>query len=238
LNLYSKTLDAESCEYWIHHEGRFKYITHLISDLIDDAQRSGCKIERVLDIGNSYQTMMINRIWPGLHIDTMGFLAERYRPSGETKHYGYDLNDAHYPERWISLDKNEKYDLILFLEVIEHLYTAPEKILDFLGSILKPGGYIIIQTPNAASLIKRLRLLFGENPYERIRKDRMNPGHFREYTEQEIRDIAMHSGFSVKALHMTDYFVEITTAEKICRGISKILPPTFKTGMTVVLRML
>jgi SAM-dependent methyltransferase len=236
LSLYAQTLDEESAQYWLDHEQRFRFVTLLFGGLLEALQQSNCKPERVLDIGNSYQTMMVNRIWPELRIDTLGFLAERYAPTGETTHHGYDLNDAYYPQRWLTIEENKKYDIIFFLEVIEHLYTAPESILVFLASLLKPGGCIVIQTPNAASLIKRLRLLFGENPYELIRNDRKNPGHFREYTKREIEDLAKKSGFSVKDLQMIDYFVENTLAEKACHVLSKVLPDTFKTGMTVVLK--
>ncbi|MFT4519113.1 MAG: SAM-dependent methyltransferase [Halioglobus sp.] len=237
LTRYSKTLDAESSQYWINHGERFCYITQLFGEILEELQASSSTLERVLDIGNSYQTMMINEVWPQLQIDTMGFFAERYAPNGPTRHYDYDLNDTYFPEKWLAIEEPEKYDIIFFLEVIEHLYTSPKSVLDFLRSILKPGGHLVIQTPNAASLIKRLRLLFGENPYELIRNDRMNPGHFREYTKQEITELANKSGFVVKDLRMTDYFVENTFAEKVCGRVAKILPQTFKTAMTVVLKV-
>ena len=233
---YSKSLDNESANYWQFHHKRFKYITRVTGNLINELDRSGCNVERILDVGNSFQTLMISQLRPDLQIDTVGFLAERYKPDGITKHYSFDVNDAYYPDRWIVLDKNSRYDIILFLEVIEHLYTAPEQVLSFLGSLLKPDGIIVIQTPNAASLINRLRLLFGENPYELIRSDRMNPGHFREYTKLEITKLANQSGFLVKDLFMMDYFPVNTIAEKVCQQAAKILPATFRTGMTVILR--
>ena len=75
-------------------------------------------------------------------------------------------------------------------EVIEHLYTAPEIVLKCIKKIIKQNGYFIIQTPNAASLSKRMKLMFqGRNPYEMIRVDHNNPGHFREYTVDELEKI-------------------------------------------------
>jgi SAM-dependent methyltransferase len=236
MELYSKSLDTESANYWQFHHKRFTYITRETGNLISELERSGCNVERILDVGNSFQTLMISQLRPDLEIDTLGYLAERYRPVGITKHYNFDVNDAYYPDRWIVLGKDSRYDIILFLEVIEHLYTAPEQVLSFLGSLLKPDGLIVIQTPNAASLINRLRLLFGENPYELIRSDRMNPGHFREYTKLEITKLANQSGFVVEELFMMDYFPTFTLAEKICQLAAKILPATFRTGMTVILK--
>ncbi len=215
---------------------RFKYITRLTGELIDNLEQSGSNVERILDVGNSFQTLMINRVRPDLQMDTLGFLDERYRPEGTTKHYDFDLNDSYYPDRWPVSEERKKYDIILFLEVIEHLYTAPEQVLAFLDSFLKPHGFIVIQTPNAAALISRARLFFGRNPYDPIRTNRMNPGHFREYTKREIAEQAHRSGFIVSDLIMMDYFQQTTVIEKICLKVAKLLPATFKTGMTVVLR--
>jgi len=236
LEPYAKILDHEATKYWELHNKRFKYITRLTGELIEKLTLSGCSVERILDIGNSFQTLMINRVKPDLQVDTMGFLDGRYKPDGPTKHYDFDLNDAYYPDRWLLLEEQEKYDIILFLEVIEHLYTAPEQVLSFLGSFLKPHGFIVIQTPNAAALISRARLLFGRNPYDPIRTNRTNPGHFREYTKLEMINHAQQSGFVVHDLIMMDYFQQTTVAEKFCLSVAKVLPATFRTGMTVILR--
>ncbi len=236
LEHYAKKLDHEATKYWEYNNKRFKYITRLTGELIDKLERSGCSVERILDVGNSFQTLMINRVRPDLQVDTMGFLDGRYKPNGTTMHHDFDLNDAYYPDRWLVSEDQKKYDIILFLEVIEHLYTAPEQVLGFLGSFLKPHGFIVIQTPNAAALISRFRLFFGRNPYDPIRTNRMNPGHFREYTKLEMANHAQQSGFIVHDLIMMDYFQQTTLAEKVCLGIAKILPATFRTGMTVILR--
>src|SRR5262245_52900420 len=101
---YSKTLDLESTSYWHFHQERFKFTTRLADRLISNPKRANCPVEKILDIGNSYQTIMINRIRPNVEIDTLGYLAERYKPGGTTRHFQFDLNDAYYPERWIKLE--------------------------------------------------------------------------------------------------------------------------------------
>jgi len=120
------------------------------------------------------------------------------------RQYHFDLNDSQDQRQWRS--DLGPYDLIVFAEVIEHLYTAPERVLRFLHSLLAPGGALILQTPNAAALRKRLKLLAGRNPYERIRPDRSNPGHFREYTVAELLGILGQTGFSVRKTWMRYYF--------------------------------
>ena len=62
------------------------------------------------------------------------------------------------------------------------------------------GGVLVVQTPNAVSLPRRLAMLGGRNPYELIREDATNPGHFREYTAAELRRYAAVAGLAVESL--------------------------------------
>jgi SAM-dependent methyltransferase len=66
-------------------------------------------------------------------------------------------------------------DCAVFTEVIEHLhyYYVPQ-VLSEINKSLKPGGYLILTTPNIASLLRRLRLLLGRQPIYLY--------HVREYT--------------------------------------------------------
>ena len=59
--------------------------------------------------------------------------------------------------------KNESFDTILMNAVIEHL-IAPISTLKYLASLLKPGGRIVIITPNIAKWTRRIKLLFGFFP--------------------------------------------------------------------------
>lgn len=54
-------------------------------------------------------------------------------------------------------------DLVFFLEAIEHV-MEPGKVLENLHRSLKPGGYLIISTPNYASWVRRLKMFFGVIP--------------------------------------------------------------------------
>jgi SAM-dependent methyltransferase len=56
--------------------------------------------------------------------------------------------------------RGQKFDLILLLDVIEHM-TEPEKFLHEASSLLTPGGIILVSVPNVAHWSVRLPLLFG-----------------------------------------------------------------------------
>jgi 2-polyprenyl-3-methyl-5-hydroxy-6-metoxy-1,4-benzoquinol methylase len=59
-------------------------------------------------------------------------------------------------------------DCAVFTEVIKHLYYyyVPQ-VLSEINKSLKPGGYLILTTPNIASFFRRLRLILGKQPIYR-----------------------------------------------------------------------
>lgn len=98
-----------------------------------------------------------------------------------------DLYNGRFP--W----PNNFFNFIIFSEVIEHLIPAyVPLILREMKRILKKDGWILITTPNIASLLKRINLLFGKNPIEfDLRFHQMATfGHIREYTMRELISIA------------------------------------------------
>jgi hypothetical protein len=130
--------------------------------------------------------------------------------------------------------------------VIEHLYTSPKLVLGFLRRLVSPSGVLLIQTPNAVSLTKRVKLLAGAHPYEKIRETARNPGHFREYTAGELREYAAASGFEVLHCRHYNYFdfrFSSHAGSSTPRWIEAMkyvalhwVPPSLKPGISLVLR--
>jgi len=162
------------------------------------------KSASVLDIGRSRLSAALLGYYD--QISTLGLnldVTQNYAHSAgweppPGKHYAghivCDLN-AIAPQCLLQVEK--RFDLVVFAEVIEHLYAAPETVLAWLRELLKSDGLILCTTPNAASLPKRVKLLFGRNPFERLRGDLNNPGHIREYTRAELFELGRLAGLDV-----------------------------------------
>jgi len=75
-------------------------------------------------------------------------------------------------------------DCAVFTEVIEHYIPH---VLSEINKSLKPGGYLILTTPNIASLFRRLRLILGKQPIYRY--------HVKEYTMPEVLTMLKEAGF-------------------------------------------
>lgn len=80
----------------------------------------------------------------------------------------------------------EKFDLILMLDVLEHM-TDPFTFLKELRSYVAPGATLLISVPNVAHWSIRLQLLFGIFHYtDRGILDRT---HFQFFTRRRVRDL-------------------------------------------------
>lgn len=108
-----------------------------------------------------------------------------------------DLNQGKIPF------KDDFFDLVVFSEVLEHLYCSPLKILQEVKRVLKKKGVCLLTTPNATSGLNRFRLLFGVNIFAKMEsvldeKDGIYAPchwHHREYTMRELKTLAISSGF-------------------------------------------
>lgn len=224
----------EQKKYLQIHEPRFQKVLDLVRTL---ELNSGSDI---LDIGPSMLTSMLRKTYEDYNVYTFGIVGEGkdggHLPANiinKEKHFEYDLNDTSNRETWPA---PRLFDVIICAEVIEHLYTSPEYVLQFFNSLLAPQGTLILQTPNAAALIKRLTLLAGRNPYELIRKNEKNPGHFREYTVDELIDFVEKAGFTIQSVFLENYFRLYPRTYKVVsyRILQRILGRNWWDGITLV----
>ncbi|NKI40822.1 class I SAM-dependent methyltransferase [Streptomyces physcomitrii] len=95
-------------------------------------------------------------------------------------------------------------DAVLFSEVIEHL-VDPDSALDELRRVLRPGGHLMLSTPNLAAWYNRALLLAGVQPvfsevslrgiYGRPGSEVV--GHLRLATARALAELVRARGFEV-----------------------------------------
>ncbi|MET9907470.1 class I SAM-dependent methyltransferase [Streptomyces sp. NPDC006476] len=98
-------------------------------------------------------------------------------------------------------------DAVLFSEVIEHL-VDPDAALDEIRRVLRPGGHLMLSTPNLAAWYNRALLAAGVQPVfseVSLRGIHGRPGtevvgHLRLYTARALREFVTASGFEVVRL--------------------------------------
>jgi len=155
--------------------------------------------ERLLDIG----------CWNG------GFL-ENVREAGLNREVeGVDLVEAGVAaavKRGLSarvVDLNREplpfpdahFDGISLLAVLEHVFD-PYFTLGEVRRVLRPGGELVVDVPNAGSLTNRLRLLFGRIPVTSADAG-WDGGHLHYFTRHALDRLLDGEGFDVRARRTT-----------------------------------
>jgi len=98
--------------------------------------------------------------------------------------------------------KSDSFNIILFTEILEHMRLNPLYALNESFRVLKPGGKLILSTPNITP-ISRIRFLMGKpyqgNPVEEFKKlDWLgHMGHIRLYSYEEVCSFLESSGFTI-----------------------------------------
>ncbi len=136
-----------------------------------------------------------------------GKAGEQHRRSvtsenGETFECTVDLFDAE-KDRFPYADAY--FDTVLCCELLEHLTADPLFMLGEINRILKPGGHLVLTTPNLASLRSIAGILQGYHPqlfsaYIRPRNGVVDARHAREYTPKELGRLLEDAGFEVTLL--------------------------------------
>jgi glycosyltransferase involved in cell wall biosynthesis/SAM-dependent methyltransferase len=122
----------------------------------------------------------------------------------EIDHFDAEKDRFPYPD--------EHFSTVLCCELIEHLFEDPMHMMSEINRILKPGGHLVLTTPNVAALRGISAILLGYHPgfFHAYIKPAADSGevdarHNREYTPREIHRLLDTSGFAVARLETGEF---------------------------------
>lgn len=147
----------------------------------------------------------------GCYYGPAGHVEERCIQSsdGEQFHCKIELFDAE-KDRFPYSD--EYFSTVLCCELAEHLTEDPMYMMSEINRILRPGGHLVLTTPNIGSLRAIAAILAGYHPgffpaYIRPRVEGEEPEarHNREYTPREVALLFQNSGFEVTLLETGEF---------------------------------
>jgi len=225
------TVPPEAKAYFEYHRRRYAMLARLVRDLANKVKDD--RPARVTIIGPGYEVPIISLV-ADVEIVTVG-LGESSVVDGR-RHIQFDL-------RWlldgVAVPDLEPADILLLCEVIEHLPYPPEIALSAFIPKVRVGGALVIQTPNAARLDARMKLLAGKNPFELLRSSLENPGHYREYTVADMERMALGTNLSVDSVTCHNYLNgggRHPIVHKAYVRFESVVPTTLREGITAVLR--
>lgn len=186
---------AGEIAYMKEHAYRFRWITENLP--------ASSESLRIIDIGPTPHTLKIKELYAHYEIaalDRTELLQERLNAVG-VQLKTCNLDDEPIPFA------SDSFDVVIFTEVLEHIFAPPSEVLREVGRILRKGGKLLLSVPNIARLMNRLKLLFGITPLKHpditMQKNWIHGhGHVHEYTVKEITGLLAACGFQIARMDM------------------------------------
>lgn len=225
--------DKQGFYSWDHNsfsQDRVKKLTKELSDKLSSSKKL-----KILDLGSG----------------TGDFIFQIAQSFPQHEYYGCDLAKTVISQNkknkkiinWSVQDinkttyKNNFFDIVIAGEVIEHLSDTDSFIKD-IYRVLKPKGLLYLTTPNLASWLDRLTLLFGLQPFSTevsnvsrtfgresfykmlgLPDDSESAGHLRCFTKNALFSVLTH--FKLKPIKDIPCHVHNILPNKI---ITRFLP--------------
>ena len=110
------------------------------------------------------------------------------------------------------------YDAACCLEVIEHVEDQ-WALMRELRAIVRPGGTVIVSTPNTTSFLSRLLFLLRGRFHQFDEVD-LSYGHIAPITSFELEHIATSVGLRVEAVRSSGYLPVFDISEPSAKGVA------------------
>ncbi|HKA30153.1 MAG TPA: methyltransferase domain-containing protein, partial [Candidatus Binatia bacterium] len=155
---------------WEDDSRREEFIACVLPRIVAtlDLLPPGTPESRLLELGAEpfAQSLCLSHVWPGrVTLANYSDTADRHGEQTlveaggtRTRTFAYDLfnvekDEFPYPDG--------TFDVVMFAEMIEHLAVNPVWALSEIHRVLKPGGHLIVTTPNALSIERVGSVLTG-----------------------------------------------------------------------------
>ena len=167
---------------------------------------------RILELGaNPYFTTTLLQKFRQAELHLANFFATGNEPEGNqnvTIHQTGEIINYSYKHFNVEEDEfpyaDDMFDVVLFCEIVEHLLKDPVHALAEIRRVLKPGGTLIVTTPNVVRLENVRKMIAGENIYDPYSGYGPYGRHNREYTQQDLFSLLSANGFRPNSLFTAD----------------------------------
>jgi SAM-dependent methyltransferase len=136
-------------------------------------------------------------VWPGSEMRTeVSHVRLKWDAGGKTVSREIPIHIFNF-ERDPFPFSEASFDIVLCMDVIEHLAYSPSHMLAEAHRVMKPGGILVLSTPNAIDIIKTIKMLQNRSinfPYSGYG---IYGRHNREYTKAELVHLTAACGYQI-----------------------------------------
>lgn len=129
-------------------------------------------------------------------------------------------------EEGISQFNKKTFDIIFFMDVIEHL-KSPIIALENIRNLLKDGGTLFINTPNSCTICNLLNYAVNIKKARRLELKNIKALHFQTYDYLSLEYALCFVGFSISEIVPTKLTLPLIGKFKIMNNIFKYLSNEF-----------
>jgi SAM-dependent methyltransferase len=198
-----------SCESATAEEYAREHLARLIRTL--EVTPSGSSGDRVLEMGAYMQITPALRYKlgygevRGCNLGPSGEVVHKTTQTADGKRFECDV-DLFNAEREPFPYPDEHFTTVICCELLEHLNEDPMRMMAEINRVTKPGGWLVMTTPNICSTRGVAAILTGFQPqqfsqYLKPNADAtLDPKHSREYAPRELGDLLRDAGYNVDRL--------------------------------------
>jgi 2-polyprenyl-3-methyl-5-hydroxy-6-metoxy-1,4-benzoquinol methylase len=152
---------------------------------------------KVLDVGGGQFAILASKLFGDQA--TIGDISDAYRAPADEAGAQFQvcnlLEDDPPPFKGA-------FDLVILAEVVEHMPLPPYVVLSKVRGWLRPGGALLVTTPNLFRLRNLIRMVRGRDPFDRFMLPRadVGVGHQTEYSADHLDWQLKEAGFVVERL--------------------------------------
>lgn len=207
-------------EYGCYKGGGADYIRTHYRRYVETLDLVGAVRGCVLELGASEPSAFTLMLADG-HQDIEIWMARAYEVTTKARQGTAVVEPAsptaprlEFPCSWFNVEddtwpyEDESFDVVLCMELFEHLMLDPYHVFREANRVLRPGGIFVLTTPNIVSYTSVTRVLSGRAPYIfGVFSAHGSYGrHNREWAPAEIASLGVRAGFDTDVLDTRDLY--------------------------------
>jgi len=195
-------------DYLKVHMSRFAETIRLLQPVVKQGMR-------IVDLGSYGSLVPALRDMLGAKEITLTEPFHKSKPASEDSCLQNARHGSRYPFHVDRFDiegpfpyEDSRFDVVIFTEVLEHLSRDPLQTLSEINRVTKAGGYLLLSTPNCASVRSIIRILRGGNPniYPVYQRRPSTDRHNHEYVPWEVKELVQLCGFTHRSFKTVDVY--------------------------------